>query len=184
MKLEEIQQTTLTKTIFATLALSALVGTMLIFPSLGYIINQFSKSKKQQEYVKRIFRKLKNQKLISIHEEGDGKITITLTDEGKIKALSFQIDSLSIPKPKNWDGRWRIIIFDIPENKKQARDLFRQHLKRLGFYALQRSVFIHPYPCKDQVDFLKHNFEVAECVTFIQARYLDNQNLLRNHFQV
>ena len=83
VKLEKIQQSTLTKTIFATLAINALVGTMLIFPSSGYIIKYFSADKNRHKYVRKIFRKLEKQKLISISEKPNGEVTIGLTESGK-----------------------------------------------------------------------------------------------------
>ena len=184
MKLEKIEQSTLAKTIFATLAISAVVGAMVIFPSFGYIVKYFTNDKKHKDYVKRIFRRLEKQELIAISEKPNGEVTITLTEKGRQKALIYQIEKMNIKKPKNWDRLWRVVIFDIPEGNKQARNLFRQKLKSLGFYPLQKSVFAHPFPCKDEVDFLKHNLAIANYVTFIEAKNIDNQNLLRNHFQV
>jgi|SRR3989344_1137875 len=184
MKLEKIEQSTLTKTIFLTLAATALIGTLLVFPSFGYIVKYFVDNKKRTDYIKRVFRRLEKQELISISEDPVGKITITLTDKGKQKALTYQIDSMEIKKPKVWDTLWRIVIFDIPEGQKQERNALRQNLKRLGFYHLQKSVFVHPFSCKNEVDFLKHNFGIAKNVTFIEARNIDRQNHLRNHFQV
>lgn len=184
MNLEKIQESTITKTIFATIAVSALVTTMLVFPSFGHIVRYFSKNQKQDKYVRKVFRKLEKQELISIGEKPDGQITVILTDKGKRQALTYKIDKMKIPKPKQWDGIWRLVVFDVPEKKKQARDLFRQNLKKLGFYHLQKSIFVHPYPCKREVDFLKHNFAIAQYVTLVEARSIENQNLLRNHFQV
>ncbi|MBI2327977.1 CRISPR-associated endonuclease Cas2 [Candidatus Curtissbacteria bacterium] len=184
MKLEKIQKSTLTKTVFATLAVGTIVGTLLVFPSLGYIIKYFTDDKNQQKYVKRVFHRLEKQRLISTHEKPDGKITITFTDKGKQKALTYYIDQIEIKRPKNWDGFWRVVTFDIPEGNKKARNIFRENLKTLGFYALQKSVFVHAFPCKDEIDFLKHNFGVASHVAFIIAKSIDNQNLLRNYFRV
>ena len=184
MKLEKVQESTLAKTVFATLAVSALVTTLLVFPSFGYIIKYFSEDEKRRFYTKRIFRRLEKQDLISIHEKPNGEITITLTDKGKQKALTYRIDTMKLKKPKKWDNIWRVIIFDIPEGKKKARDIFRQHIKNIGFYSLQKSVFATPYPCKDEIDFLKHNFEIAEHITYLEAKYIDNQIKLRNYFQV
>ena len=61
---------------------------------------------------------------------------------------------MRINKPKKWDRKWRIILFDIPEKIRKARDVFRYHLNQLGFYEFQKSVFVHPYNCKDEIDYL------------------------------
>ncbi len=184
MELKKIQQSTITKTILVTLGATALVTTSVVFPSLPYIISLFANDQKQKRYVKKIFRKLEKQHLISIQEDINGQITIKITEAGKLKALSFNKDSMQIKKPQKWDGIWRIVIFDIPEGHKKAREAFRSYLKRLNFYKLQKSVFVHPYHCKEEVDFLKHDFGIADFITYLEAKFVENQNILRNHFQV
>ena len=183
VKLEKIVESNLTKTIFATLAVSAVVGTLLVFPSFGYIVKFFMKDENSKR-VRRVFHSLEKQNLISISEKPNGEVTITLTEAGKQKALTYQIEKMKLKKPKVWDKIWRVIIFDIPEGQKKARDVFRGHLKSLDLYSLQKSVFVTPYPCKDEIDFLKHNFEIAQHITYLEAHFIDNQNKLRNYFQV
>ena len=51
-------------------------------------------------------------------------------------------DYLKIDKPKIWDKKWRIVVFDIPEKQRGARDSLRTYLKKLDFYELQKSIFI------------------------------------------
>ena len=56
------------------------------------------------------------------------------------------------------DGEWRIVIFDIPEKFKKAREALRMKLKELGFLELQKSVFIFPYECEDEINFIVEVF--------------------------
>jgi DNA-binding transcriptional regulator PaaX len=49
------------------------------------------------------------------------------------------------------DGKWKMIIFDIPENKRQVRDYLRTKLKQLGFKRWQNSIWITPYRLPDDV---------------------------------
>ncbi|MEX2028069.1 MAG: hypothetical protein WD988_01040 [Candidatus Curtissbacteria bacterium] len=183
-KLKRVEDSTLAKSVFATLAVSALFGAILVFPSVGYIIKYFADDKKKQDYVKRIIRRLEKQDLINISEKPDGQITIIITDSGKEKALTYQLETMKIKKPARWDNIWRVVIFDIPEGQKKARNLLRHHLKKLDFFPLQKSVFVHPFHCKKQIDFLKHNFGVANYITYMEVKSMDQQNLLRNYFQV
>lgn len=184
MKLETIKKSTLSKTIFVSLAIPALMGTALVFPSLGYIIKQFTNKKNKPFYIKQVFRRLEKQNLISTHEDPSGQLTIKLTDQGKQHALTYKIETMKIKRLEKWDSIWRVVIFDIPEDKKQAREIFRQYLKKLEFYMFQKSVFVQAFPCKNEIDFLKHNFGIASFVTFIEAKSIDKQNLLRNYFKV
>jgi len=87
---------------------------------------------------------------------------IKLSKEGKKLAKQYQIDELEIKQPKKWDSKWRIILFDIPEKTKLKRETLRGKLKELGFTMIQKSVWVTPCPCKDEVEFLKQFFGFKE----------------------
>ena len=95
-------------------------------------------------------------------EERNHQIYISLTERGKMKMGRFQINELKIKKPKKWDKKWRIIIFDIANLKKVHREALRGKLKQLGFYPLQKSVWLHPFNCKDEIGILKDFFGLGE----------------------
>ena len=89
-----------------------------------------------------------------------------------------------IKKPKRWDGKWRFVIFDIPEKRKTVRDAFRKYLSDLGFYQIQRSVWVWPYECKKEVDFLVELFEIRSDVYYLLVEAITNEALLQKHFQL
>lgn len=91
-----------------------------------------------------------------------GQIYISLTEKGKRKASWLQIDDLKIKRPKKWDKKWRIVMFDIIEMKRIYREAFRGKLKELNFYPLQKSVWIHPFDCKDEINLLRKFFGLSE----------------------
>src|SRR3989344_2930204 len=70
---------------------------------------------------------------------------------------------------QKWDKKWRIVIFDIPQELHKERTNFRRKLKSLGFYMLQKSVFIFPYPCEEEVGRLASHFKISDQVDFITA---------------
>jgi DNA-binding transcriptional regulator PaaX len=117
-------------------------------------------------------------------ENPDGTITIILTDKGKQKALTYDFGKMEIKKPQKWDKKWRVVLFDIPENRKKIRDALRYHLKNLGFYEFQKSVFVHPYDCKDEIDYLIEFYDIRRFVRFIIADSLDNELHLKKHFNL
>ena len=55
-----------------------------------------------------------------------------------------------------------MIIFDIPEKKKSAREALRDKLKDLGFAKLQDSVWITPFPCENEINFIKLVFDLSD----------------------
>src|SRR3989344_5098105 len=77
------------------------------------------------ERLYRIVREFYNDRLVDYKEDKDGSIKIVLTKEGQSKALKFKLDEMEIKKPPRWDGEWRIVIFDIPEKLKKAREALR-----------------------------------------------------------
>ncbi|MDP3727411.1 MAG: hypothetical protein Q8R35_02090 [bacterium] len=57
---------------------------------------------------------------------------------------------LSYNKQQRWDGKWRLVIFDVPERIRDRRNLIRKELSTLGFYQLQKSVWVTPYPLPEK----------------------------------
>ncbi len=97
----------------------------------------------------------------------------------------FQIDSLKINKPKDWDKKWRIVIFDIAQLKSLQRNAFRGKLKELGFYPLQKSVWIHPYKCKDEIELLCEFFGLGKKeIRLITAENIEDDRYLREIFKI
>ncbi len=167
----------LTKAILVGVGAGVLIGTALIFPGVGFLYKELGK-KKWEEANKRgilrsTIRRLEKQRLVSWTEK-EGELVLCITESGKQKILHYVIDDLSIKKPKKWDGWWRMIIFDIPEHEKEAREFFRDKLKAMKFYRFQDSVFVHPYECKDEIDFLRHELGIERYVSYVLAKDIPN----------
>jgi DNA-binding transcriptional regulator PaaX len=150
------------KDIIYWLAVSGLVCFAATSPY--FIRNLLKAVPKWKKYKKRkissTFKKLLDQGCINIRYE-NGQIYISLTEKGKKMAGWMQIDSLKIKRPKKWDGKWRIVIFDISQLKKSYREAFRGKLKELGFIQLQKSVWVHAFDCKDEIELLRDFFGLS-----------------------
>lgn len=134
--------------------------------------------------LQRSIANLYKSKLISCQESGAGTVKLVLTGKGKNQALIFNIDQMKIKKPKHWDKVWRLVIFDIPEKRRGARDALRFHLKQLGFYELQKSVFIHPYLCQKEIEFLIEFYNIRKHVGLGILKEIDNELDLLEHFDL
>lgn len=132
----------------------------------------------------RIINEFKNERLVDYQEQSNGTIRIVLTEEGHHKVLEFDIENLSLKKPAHWDGKWRVVLFDIPEKKRGTRDALRDKLKELGFYEWQKSVFIFPYPCRDEIDFIIEFFEIRPFVRYAELSSPTNEAELKLHFAI
>lgn len=129
-------------------------------------------------------KSLYRSRLIDAKDDLSGATTLILTERGKKKALTYQIDDIKIPPMKKWDKKWRIVLFDIPENMKKARDALARALKSAGFIKFQKSVFIHPFECRNEVDFIIEFFNVRPHVRFITATEIDNELHLKDQFNL
>ncbi|MEK7664691.1 MAG: hypothetical protein AAB361_00955 [Patescibacteria group bacterium] len=135
------------------------------------------------EELRNEIRKLYQSKTISKKENDDGSVSILLTNKGKIKALKYNFDKITIDR-KNWDGKWRLVIFDIPEKIKKSRDALRWKIKELGFYELQKSVFVFPYQCEDEINFVIEYYNLRKYVRFGTLNAIDNEIHLKKIFNI
>lgn len=132
----------------------------------------------------RAIKSLYQSKLIDAKDNPDGTVTLILTKQGKALALTYDIENIKILPMKRWDGKWRIVLFDIPEKHKKARDALSKTLKRAGFYQFQKSVFVHPFECRNEVDFVIEFFSMRSFVRFILADHIDNEFHIKKYFDI
>jgi DNA-binding transcriptional regulator PaaX len=133
----------------------------------------------REREMRRIVQLMKRQSLI----KGDYEHGLTITKKGKQRAEKARLDSLQIPKPAKWDRKWRIIFYDIPEKHKKGRDSLTAKLKDVGFYQLQKSVWVHPFPCRDEVEAVCLSYGIDKYVSYIETSYIDKQKLLEKKFR-
>lgn len=171
--------------ILKLLAAGAVIGLSLVIPTLPVAIAPFTIDRRRYKgrYFNQTIKRLKQQKLVEVVEE-HGQIIVRITQNGKLRSLKYKLDELKIPKLKAWDNKWRVVIFDIPEHRKRMREIFRMHLKKLGFYPLQKSVWLHAFPCFDEIEFLRQIYHVGENVTYIIGEPFESTDALKRHFHL
>lgn len=136
-----------------------------------------------KENLKEEIRNLYRTKLIREKENPDGTLTYVLTDKGKFKALTYKFREMKITE-KEWDGKWRVVIFDIPEKLKSGRNALREKLKNLGFCELQKSVFVFPYECRNEIDFIVEFFNLRKYARYGVLDFIDNNIHLKQIFNL
>lgn len=137
-----------------------------------------------RQYLYRIIREFKYERLVDWKEQDDGSIKVVLTEKGEEWALQFNFEEMKIKEPASWDGKWRVVLYDIPEKRKKAREALRKKIKELGFYEMQKSVFVFPYHCRDEIDFVIEFFEVRNFVHYGEMMNLSNEARLKMHFNL
>lgn len=129
-------------------------------------------------------RALYRSKLIDAEDNPNGSTTIVLTEKGKRKALTYDIENMRIQPMKKWDKKWRVVLFDIPEKRRKMREALVRALKVMEFYQFQKSVFVHPFECKNEIDFVIEFFLIRPHVRLITADHIDNELHLKNLFNL
>lgn len=181
----EIDRYPQAKEVLYFLAGGGLLAACLVAPGLPMVLKPFIYGGKayRKSRLKQTLKRLKKQKLVEVGETKEGYV-VRVTKEGKVRALRYKLDEMKIKKPQKWDGKWRLIIFDIPEKRKGFRNIFRKYIKQLGLYRLQRSVYLYPYSCFDQIEFLRQIFGVAVNVTYVVAERVENDEYLKLKFRL
>lgn len=178
----------LTKAIFLTLLAGGALFLVLSSPSgARRLLKVIGYELKRAEDRKRFFwtlAYLRRRRYLDYREEQDGTIKIVLTEDGHRRALRYKLDVLSLPRGVRWDGKWRLIAFDIPEKKKSGRNALRDKMRELGLVQLQKSVWAWPYECRDEIDFVAEVFGVGSFVHYIVAESITSEKFLKYKFKL
>lgn len=113
----------------------------------------------------------------------DGSVDVIITEKGKLRAFNLQLEDIK-NQTKEWDGKWRMVAFDIPEPYKKSRDALRRKLKSIGFKELQKSVFVTHFDCLKQIGLFVEYFNLEKYVRFGVLESIDNANHLKKVFKL
>lgn len=116
---------------------------------------------------------LKSMGMIKMFTENNERFA-ELSPKGfeKIKEISAEI---KITRPKKWDKKWRVVIFDILEKFRGSRDSLRLKLVNLGFIKIQKSVYVYPFPCTEEIVTLSRSLGVEKSVTIMIADIIQGE---------
>jgi hypothetical protein len=125
-------------------------------------------------------RYLKKHGLVQTFVQNKEKyIEITPKGLDRINLLKTEI---AIPRPLLWDGKWRVVIFDIPDNKKTARDVFRGKLIVLGFEKIQESVYAYPFECSLEISQLSLMCGISKGVLVMVSEIIQGEEEIIEKF--
>ncbi len=174
----------ISKIILTSLLTTGAFVMILALPNLAQLLKYIDiEDGKIKLKIRRSAGSLKNKGLIKMENRG-GEIYVALTDKGRKEARLNNLKLDRSDKHEKWDKKWRIIMFDIPEEKKFSRQALNKLLKKANCYPYQKSVFITPFECKKEVDFLGDCFNVREHIFLITASDIENESRVRKYFNL
>jgi len=170
----------LTKEVLKAIALGGAVASLFILPGAapGFKFFMDLNSKHKRKLRRSLNDLIKNGYIQEIDEGKYG-----LTSKGYVQLHKHLIADIVIPTNKVWDGYFRIIMFDIPESKKYARNALNRKLKELGFLSLQRSVHIFPFDFKSEFEEIGKLFDVEDNIIYIKTKDISQYESLKKRFK-
>lgn len=177
----------------STLLKIATIGALtLVATTSPYFLHRVAKSYFEDKTRKMVrarakkLRELERRKLISFRELGNGEVRIELNHFGKSLVRQYHLDEIKLERAKKWDNVWRVIIYDIPVAQRKASNAFRKKLEDLGLFPLQKSVWVSPYECLPEIDFLASVFEINfdRCICYIKTNHIPRESEAKKFFRL
>jgi DNA-binding transcriptional regulator PaaX len=182
---KEKNRTDIRKIILNIVAGAGLVSVAILAPNILRVLSKVQKQKtkyKQRYYVNVAVKQLIEKKFIEYHKNGQGFSCLRLTEKGREELKKYALQDLVIKKPLHWDGKYRVITFDIKEFKRKTRNQLRNWLEHLGFVKLQNSVWVFPYECREVIILLKSHFKIGKEVLYMTVDSIENDRWLKEEF--
>ncbi|MBI5004024.1 CRISPR-associated endonuclease Cas2 [Candidatus Kaiserbacteria bacterium] len=170
-----------TSFVLGTVALTGMLGVAMVAPNVLSAMGKLGlvPGRRQKEIINRARDRLVRDGLL----ERDG-FKLKLTSKGEAVLRRLEARDFASQAPKRWDGKWRVLIFDIPEYRKGLRDKVRRALRSIGFVRLQNSVWAYPYDCEDLIALLKADFKVGKDMLYMIVEELEGDWHLKKYFKI
>lgn len=181
----KLRNSKIQKIILNSLYTVGVLNVAAVAPNVLSLLKHLDPEKKEsrRSSINTAVKRLREKGLIEREENKKGTF-LRLTRQGERAIGILERKEFKTLKPKKWDGKWRIIIFDIRETKKTSRDKFRLTLLQIGFLKLQNSVWVYPYNCEELITLIKTDFMIGKEILYIIADSIENDKWVRKHFNL
>ena len=189
---ERLKRRELAELIFKAIGAGLLIGSAFVVPTvpvaygiISKLVKEFKNGPVHDVKIKRSIKALEKRGVISVVNKGS-EVYVSVTDGNYEKVLRYSIKKLlDIRKAsKTWNGKWYVVFFDVPEIQKNKRDGLRRFLKFIGFLAYQKSVYIFPFECRQEVELIKKIVESGKYLKYIVAEEIEDESRFRSNFSI
>lgn len=173
-----------TGAVLKTIGVVGVISVALLAPNALQMLTLFKRGRmhgREKYYINSAIKKLHDRGLI-VYEKRGKQTVARLTVKGETLLARLELGEYKIKKPKRWDKKYRIVIFDIKEKRRGDRDRFRVQLEILGFVKLQNSVWVYPYKCDELISLIKAGYKIGKDILYIEASNIENDTWLRRYF--
>src|SRR6266568_3449613 len=164
------KRTNIQKVLLRTVATAGLLSVALLAPNALQMLKMVDGNRKRSQDPKYLigtaFEKLLGKGMIEFASTKNGKF-IRLTEAGRRKLGEAIARARDSRKKKRWDKRWRVVIYDIGEQRRSLRKRVQRTIQSFGFCMLQQSVWVYPYECEELIILLKANFGIGKDLLYM-----------------
>ena len=174
--------------VLRTLYVTGLMGVSLVAPKATKLFKYLDQGKMHRkevrERISQALHRLEKKGFVALTgTRGERRASLTANGEKAIETILLR--EYEIPEQAVWDGKWRVVIFDVREKKRARRDHLRLLLGGAGFVRLQHSVWVQPYPCDEFIQLVRAHLAsgTGEMLSFV-VEGLEKDSVLRKHFRL
>ncbi|MDP6127915.1 MAG: PaaX family transcriptional regulator C-terminal domain-containing protein [Dehalococcoidales bacterium] len=137
---------------------------------IGSLVKLLSNFDLSEQSVRSAVLRMCRAGLLKARQDGR-KSYYSLTEEG-MALLDEGYRRIFERKSGAWDGCWSVVVYFVPEEKREARDNLRQQLTWLGYGPLSTATWVSPHDLSDEVEGLAQKLRLKEYVQIFQAKHL------------
>jgi len=170
------------RAVLTAVGTAGLLASIAVAPNAMRLLEWTGALSRLRYRTKTVLGRLKQKGEIEFIKE-DGGTFVRLTKRGE-KSLAMVQETMRITnhRPRKWDRRYRLVMFDVPEKRKRTRDLLRREMREVGFLRVQDSAWLYPYDCEEFVALLKADLHIGKDVLYAVIEEIENDKWIRKHF--
>ncbi len=172
------------RAILSAVSATGLLAVAVVTPGAIKVLKTIDPKLSFTSYNSRVERSLKSlleKGYVKFDTKGEKKI-LRITSQGERYLTKLESVNYLNTKLKKWDGKYRVLIFDIKEHRRGLRDKLRRTLISIGFMRLQNSVWVYPYDCEDLITLIKLDYKTGKDVLYMIVDEIEYDKNIRSHF--
>ncbi len=169
----------------------ALVGALaavIVAPGLLHVFRAMERAGRRRHRDDATYRERVYQTLWRLRQRGlvarDRFWKFKHTTKGRDALLRYEFRTVEPPTPTRWDGKWRLVAFDVWEKRRSVRNMLRAALQRIGFVKIQHSLWAYPYECEETIALLRTHLRLSPAIQYMLVERIDDDAVLRRRFRL
>lgn len=179
----EVRRTKMNKAIIASIQMAGLLSLAAVAPNAVGMLGKLKLLPQLRYRANTALTRMIQKGYVRVEKSG-GMTEVRLTERGEAFAIMVMEGERKPKKSKRWDGKWRVVSYDLKKATPALRARLRELLKSFGFVLLQQSVWVYPYDCEDLIFILKRELRLGGSLLYIIADQIENDAKLRTHFSL